>query len=84
MGRRIPRDLRPYLEEVERRELLSAITDVMAGNSLASGRQAVTAAATVCSASDQSIAITANQGPLLNSGNPNQPINNRLWRRREL
>ena len=35
MGRRIPRDLRPYLEQFERRELLSAITDVMAANSLA-------------------------------------------------
>ena len=35
MGRRIPRDLRPYLEEFERRELLSAITDVMAANSIA-------------------------------------------------
>ena len=34
MGRRIPRDRRPCLEEVERRELLSAITDVMAGNSI--------------------------------------------------
>ena len=38
MGRRIPRDLRPFLEEFERRELLSAITDVMAANSLAAGR----------------------------------------------
>jgi hypothetical protein len=40
MGRRTPRDLRPSLEEVERRELLSAITDVMAGNSIATGRKA--------------------------------------------
>ena len=39
MGRRIPRDLRPFLEEFERRELLSAITDVMAANSLAAGRR---------------------------------------------
>ena len=39
MGRRIPRDLRPFLEEFERRELLSAITDIMAANSLAAGRE---------------------------------------------
>ena len=38
MGRRIPRDLRPFLEEFERRELLSAITDVMASDSLAAAR----------------------------------------------
>ena len=38
MGRRIPRELRPFMEEFERRELLSAITDIMAANSLAEGR----------------------------------------------
>ena len=40
MGRRIPRDLRPFLEEFEHRELLSAITDIMAANSIAAGRKA--------------------------------------------
>jgi hypothetical protein len=74
MGRRIFRDRRPTLEEIERRELLSAITDVMAGNSIATGRNAQRATAPVFST--QSIAITANQGPLLNSTNPNNPINN--------
>ncbi|MGC1723033.1 MAG: hypothetical protein WA746_28990, partial [Isosphaeraceae bacterium] len=32
MGRRIPRNWKPTLEMVEQRELLSLITDVMAGN----------------------------------------------------
>ena len=44
MGRRIPRDLRPFLEEFERRELLSAITDLIAANSIAAGRKAQSAA----------------------------------------
>jgi hypothetical protein len=74
MGRRNPRDLRPSLEEIERRELLSAIVDVMAGNSIAAGHKAESAIST--GLSSQSIAITSNQGPLLNSGNPNNPINN--------
>ena len=74
MGRRIPRDLRPFLEEFERRELLSAITDLMAANSIAAGRKAQSAAATAISS--QSIAVSANQGPLLNSNNPDNPINN--------
>jgi hypothetical protein len=74
MRRRILRDLRPSLEEVEPRELLSAITDVMAGNSIATGHMAQSAARAALST--ESIAITANQGPLLNSGNPNNPINN--------
>ena len=74
MRRRILRDLRPSLEEIERRELLSAITDVMAGNSIATGHKAESAVKSAISS--QSIAITANQGPLLNSGNPNNPINN--------
>jgi hypothetical protein len=72
MGRRKHRDLRPFLEEFERRELLSAITDVMAADSLATGRRS----AGTPTISSMSIAITANQGPLLNSGNPNNPINN--------
>jgi hypothetical protein len=36
MGRRMPRDLRPSLEHFERRELLSAITDLMASSQQAS------------------------------------------------
>ena len=74
MGRPSPRDLRPYLEEFERRELLSAITDLIAANSIAAGRKAQSAASAAISS--QSIAISANQGPLLNSNNPNNPINN--------
>jgi hypothetical protein len=72
MGRRNQRDLRPFLEECEHRELLSAITDVMAANSLAAGRRSAGTPAI----SSRSIAISANQGPLLNSGNPANPINN--------
>jgi hypothetical protein len=71
MGRRISRDLRPYLEEVERREMLSAITDMMAGNSIAMGRKSVSAVANAFST--QSIAIPQNQGPALN---PDGSINN--------
>jgi hypothetical protein len=74
MGRRTPRKLRPCMEEVERRELLSAITDLIAANSIAAGHKAQSAASTAISS--QSIAISANQGPLLNSNNPNNPINN--------
>jgi hypothetical protein len=72
MGRRILRDLRPSLEEIERRELLSAITDVMAGNSIATGRQAQSAASRAISS--QSIAAASNQGPLT-TGAPNPEIN---------
>jgi hypothetical protein len=75
MGRRIPRDLRPFLEEVERRDLLSAITDVMASSAITAAALQSRAAA-LASSSSQSIAISANQGPLLNSNNPNNPINN--------
>ena len=74
MGRRIPRDLRPCLEAFERRELLSAITDLIAANSIAAGRKAQSAASAAISS--QSIAISANQGPLLDSNNPDNPINN--------
>jgi hypothetical protein len=70
MGRRIPRELRPFLEEVECRELLSAITDVMAGNSITATALNARAAALVAkqaSRSVQSIAVPQNQGPLLNA-----------------
>jgi hypothetical protein len=76
MGRRIPRDLRPFMEEFERRELLSAITDLIAASSIAAGRKAQSAAATAISS--QSIAAASNQGPLL-TGAPDpsvNPINN--------
>jgi hypothetical protein len=76
MGRRNSRDLRPYLEEVERRELLSGITDVMAADSITAAALH-SRAATLASSSSQSIAAAANQGPLLNSNNPSfNPINN--------
>jgi hypothetical protein len=75
MGRPSPRDLRPFLEEFERRELLSAITDLIAANSIAAGRKAQSAASAAISS--QSIAAASNQGPLLNSTNPSfNPINN--------
>jgi hypothetical protein len=74
MGRPNPRELRPCLEVFERRELLSAITDLIAANSIAAGHKVQSAASAAISS--QSIAISANQGPLLNSGNPNNPINN--------
>jgi hypothetical protein len=76
MGRRILRDVRPFLEEIERRELLSGITDVMAGNSINAAAMK-SRVAVLASGSSQSIAAAANQGPLLNSNNPNfNPINN--------
>jgi hypothetical protein len=64
MARRTPRDRQPFLEEIEPRELLSAITDVMAGNSLAAGRNAQSTLATAFSS--QSIAVPTNQGPVTN------------------
>jgi hypothetical protein len=71
MGRRIPRDQRPSLEEIERRELLSAIVDVMAGNSIAGGQKAQTA---IAAFSSQSIAVPENQGPVtIPNPNPNLP-----------
>jgi hypothetical protein len=80
MGRRIPRDLRPDLEQFERRELLSAITDIMAANSIASSQgsqsagasqQSLNVALSLASASassSQSIAVPSNQGPLIVDG----------------
>ena len=85
MGRRIPRDLRPFLEQFESRDLLSAITDIMAANSLASSQASQNANASQRSlnvalsqanaraGSSQSIAVPSNQGPLLN---PDGSINN--------
>jgi hypothetical protein len=76
MRRRTPRDLRPYMEEIERRELLSAITDVMAADSLVEGRHALnTAEGALVSQNSgaQSIAVPQNQGPVLN---PDGSINN--------
>jgi hypothetical protein len=82
MGRRIVWHQRPYVEECERRELLSAVTDIMAANSLAESRRrqnarqsALVAASQGASAgiSSQSIAVPQNQSPLLN---PDGSINN--------
>ncbi len=61
MGRRIPRDLRPLIEEIERRELLSAITDLMAANSLGVGHESRSGVPNAFSS--QSIAVPQNQGP---------------------
>ena len=72
MGRRIPRDLRPYLEEVERRELLSAITDVMAGNSIADRIARPWLPQQAARPANRS-PCRQNQGPLLN---PDGSINN--------
>ena len=66
MRRRTTRDLRPCMEEIERRNMLSAITDIMAANSIAAGRQILDAAAgatTDGSFSTTSIAVPENQGP---------------------
>jgi hypothetical protein len=76
MERRIPRGRRPNLEQCEQRELLSAIADVMADNSLASrgsssarAAQALTTAASQTGSnggfvpSSTSIATANNQGP---------------------
>jgi hypothetical protein len=86
MGRRIRRGLRPDLEPIERRELLSAITDVLAGNGLHSGAHAAlaggggsgsgSAGGSGSSSFGASITLgtsTLNQGPLLN---PDGSINN--------
>jgi hypothetical protein len=82
MRRRISWHLSPYLEECERRELLSAITDVMVANRLAESHRAQNArqSALISSSnssspggSSQSIALPQNQGPLLN---PDGTINN--------
>jgi hypothetical protein len=80
MGRRIPRDLRPSLEQFERRDLLSAITDIMAANSVASSQRSQSASASqqalnlalsqanASAGSTQSIAVPSNQGPLIVDG----------------
>ena len=65
MGSRIARERRPGVEQFERRDLLSGITDVMAGNSIAANMREIASAATR-SASNPSIALPQNQGPLLN------------------
>ncbi len=61
MGRRIRRGLRPDLELFERRELLSAITDVLAASSLAD--QAHGGGSTGFVPSGTSVATANNQGP---------------------
>ena len=73
MGRRIARRQRPHFDEMERREMLSAITDMMAANSLTEARsrlgQAAGTVQTQASSlggfvpSTTSIAIAQNQGP---------------------
>ena len=71
MRRRTPRNLRPFVEEVEHRAMLSAITDVMAGNSIGTARRALDAAAQAVTSQRSgvpSIAIPANQGPALLDG----------------
>jgi hypothetical protein len=61
MGRRIRRGLRPGLELFERRELLSAITDVLAASSLADQGHAGVSTGFVPSST--SVATANNQGP---------------------
>jgi hypothetical protein len=72
---RISRDLRPCVEICEHRELLSAITDLMAANSISAARRAADSSQTVSTGAVQtagnrgfvlsttSIAIPANQSP---------------------
>ncbi|MGP0067588.1 MAG: hypothetical protein ACLQGP_28835 [Isosphaeraceae bacterium] len=81
MGRRIRRGLRPDLESIEPRVLLSAITDLLAGNGL-HGKQTASASTNLAggggsgsgtasgggfSASVSLGSQTLNQGPLLNA-----------------
>jgi hypothetical protein len=83
MGRRIRRGLRPGLELFERRELLSAITDVLAANSLRAGTHAPRAVSPLAGGQSggssnfgSSIMLgssTLSQGPVLN---PDGSINN--------
>jgi hypothetical protein len=61
MGRRISRELRPYLDVCEHRELLSAITDMMAVSSLAAAHGSGGSGGFVPSTT--SIAIPQNQSP---------------------
>jgi hypothetical protein len=71
MGRRIQRGLRPDLERFETRVLLSAITDILAANSVA-----LAGGPSESGQFPSSIALgkrTLNQGPLLN---PDGTINN--------
>ncbi len=72
MGRRIAREHRPVVEPCERRELLSGITDVMSANGIAASMRAIALAA-ANGASNPSIALPQNQGPLLN---PDGSVNN--------
>jgi hypothetical protein len=80
MGHRTRRGLRPGLELFERRELLSAITDVLAGNDRHTGNHAAGAAPAQGEASSPSFGAsitlgtsTLSQGPVLN---PDGSINN--------
>jgi hypothetical protein len=78
MGRRNRRRLRPDLELIERRELLSAITDVLAGNGPHAGTHAALGGGGGSGSSNFGASITLgtsalNQGPLLN---PDGSINN--------
>jgi hypothetical protein len=78
MGSRNPRCRRPSLEEFERRQVCSAIADIMAGNSIAAAALRSRAAALAglepgVRTSSESIAVPENQGPLLN---PDGTINN--------
>ena len=67
MGRRIAREHRPVVEQCERRDLLSGITDVMAGNSIAANMRAIASAARK-SASNPSIAIPPEPRSVAQSG----------------
>jgi hypothetical protein len=70
MAKRWTRRRRPCVEQCERRALLSTVTDIMAGNSLAAGRQARSALASEALGgnggfvlSPTSVAVPGNQGP---------------------
>jgi hypothetical protein len=76
MAERLTRDRRPCVEQCEHRLLLSTVTDIMAGNSLATAHHATSALASQESAgsggfvfSPTSIAVPSNQGPPPNGTN---------------
>ena len=61
MGRRIARDRRPGVEQCERRDLLSGITAVMAGNSIAADMRALAAAGRINAAPDLTLRALAGE-----------------------
>ena len=68
MGRRIARDRRPGVEQCERRELLSGITDVMAGKQHRANMRAIAATAAANAGIEPLDRGTAESGSAAQSG----------------